>query len=182
MLGELILTLENEIDPEEEEEEEEEIPPTEQIKMMGGATMKAILMHILPPEQTAEGKPKKPRKSKFIDCEYIIVFDDLSTELKSKSLVGLLKKNRHFKAKIIIASQYYLDLLPESRKQMDYFLLFKSQSLDKLQAIYKDADLSIDYETFLKLYKDATEEKYSFLYIDCGQESFRKKFDKELII
>jgi hypothetical protein len=178
-LQELITDLENQIEP--EDEEEEEIPPKEQLKMMGGALVKAILTHNLPPEITGEGK-KKPRKSKYIDCEYIIVLDDLSTELKSKSLVGLLKKNRHAKAKIIVSSQYYLDLLPESRKQIDYFLLFKSQTDDKLQAIYKDADISIPYEKFHQLYVGATQEPYSFLYVDCREDKFRKNFDKELII
>jgi len=127
-----------------------------------------------------DDKPKK--KEKYRTPEYIIVFDDLSNELKSKSLVSLLKKNRHFKALVIVSSQYLHDLLPESRKQMDYLLVFKGQSIEKLKVIYTDADLSTPFEEFLKIYEDATKEKYSFLYIDVRDDSYRKCFSHKIII
>jgi len=63
----------------------------------------------------------KPRKAKYRAPEYMIILDDLSNELKSKSLVTLLKKNRHFKCKVVISSQWLNDCLPESRKQCDVF-------------------------------------------------------------
>ena len=182
-LNELVTELENTVDS-DEEEEEEELPPKEILKQKGGAVMNAILAHNAPPPQEGEqeggGKQRKPRKSKYIECEYIIVLDDISTELKSKSLVALLKKNRHFKAKIIMSSQYYLDLLPESRKQIDYFLLFRSQTEDKLKAIYKDADITVPYETFKEYYKDATSKKWGFLYVDCTNDLFRDGFDLKI--
>jgi hypothetical protein len=126
------------------------------------------------PESEEEEKEKD---SKYRAPEYMIILDDLSTELKSKSLVSLLKKNRHFKSKIIISSQYWNDLLPESRKQLDYILLFKSMPENKLKEIYRDADLSIDYETFLKLYRYSTKEPYNFFYIDCVNDEYRKNFN-----
>ena len=92
-------------------------------------------------------------------------------------MVSLLKKNRHFKSKIIISSQYWNDLLPSSRKQMDNIMIFKSIPENKLKEIYHDADLSIDYATFIKLYKYATKEPFSFLYIDCNDNSFRRCFN-----
>ena len=81
-------------------------------------------------EQDLE-KPNKERKSKYQAPEYMIVFDDLSDELKSKSLFTLMKKNRHFKTKLIISSQWLHDLLPESRKQLDVFIIFKKVFLKK---------------------------------------------------
>lgn len=125
-------------------------------------------------------KPKK--KSKYRSPEYIIILDDLSTELKSKSLVSLLKKNRHFKSLVVVSSQYMNDLLPESRKQLDYFLIFKGQSLEKLKVIYTDADLSIPFEEFVAMYEDATKEPYSFLYIDSRDDSYRKCFSHKIIL
>ena len=124
------------------------------------------------PESEEEEKPSKYRAP-----EYMIILDDLSTELKSKSLVSLLKKNRHFKSKIIISSQYWNDLLPESRKQLDYILLFKSMPENKLKEIYRDADLSVNYETFEKLYRYSTKEPYNFFYIDCVNDEYRKNFN-----
>jgi hypothetical protein len=121
----------------------------------------------------------KPKREKFQAPEYIIVLDDISHELKLPSLVALLKKNRHYKLKVIVSSQYIHDLKPESIKQMDYLLLFKGLTEDKLEKVLKDADLSCDLETLKKMYMDATSEKYSFLYVDTRGDTFRKKFDKE---
>jgi hypothetical protein len=143
-------------------------------------------------EQKGKGKEKKQNiilcdsdlesdeeeeKTKFRTPEYLIILDDLSTELKSTSLVSLLKKNRHFKSKIIISSQYWNDLRPESRKQMDSILIFKSIPENKLKEIYHDADLAVSYETFIKLYRNATKDPYNFLYIDCNDNSFRRNFN-----
>ena len=70
-------------------------------------------------------KQKKPRKPKFKAPQIIFVFDDLSGELKTPSLIQLLKMNRHFLCKVIISSQYWNDIALEGRKQIDYVLLFK---------------------------------------------------------
>ena len=115
---------------------------------------------------------EKPRKEKLRSPEHIIILDDLSTELKNKSITALLKKNRHFKAKIIISSQYLNDLLPESRKQLDYFILFRGHPKKKVEEIHRDCDASIPLDEFYDMYKFATEEPYSFLYVDCVDGAF----------
>ena len=125
-----------------------------------------------------EDKPK--RKSKYLAPEYLIILDDLSTELKSTSLVSLLKKNRHFKAKIVISSQYLNDLLPQSRRQLDVFLVFKGFSDKKLKEVYTDADANIEFDKFKELYHKATEEPFSFFYI--GNDEYRKNFNQKFII
>jgi len=99
--------------------------------------------------------------------------------LKSTSLTSLLKKNRHFLSKVVVSSQYLNDLAPQSRKQIDYFLIFKGQPQAKLDEIYRDADISVDEHTFYKLYKHSTEAKYSFLYIDTNNNTYRRTFNVE---
>jgi hypothetical protein len=123
--------------------------------------------------------PAKRRASKYEVPEYIFVFDDLSDQLKSKSLTALLKKNRHFKCKIIVSSQYLHDLEPQALKQMDYWLIFAGQPLEKLQKIYKDADVAVDFETFVKVYQNATAKEYCFMYVDVQKDKFRKCFTDE---
>lgn len=129
-----------------------------------------------------EQEEKKPRKSKYRMPEYIIVLDDLSNQLKSTSLETLLKKNRHFFSKVIMSTQYIHDLAPESLKQLDYWLIYRGQPKDKLQKIYKDADLSIDFDLFEALYKDSTNDKFGFLYIDTNNMEFRKGFNRLYMI
>lgn len=122
------------------------------------------------------------KKDPYQAPEFILIFDDLSHELKLPSLVALLKKNRHYKLKVILSSQYLNDLKPESIKQMDYTLLFKGQSDDKLEKIIRDCDLAVDLPTLKTLYEDATKEPFGFLYIDIRNDCFRKAFDKMYII
>jgi len=112
----------------------------------------------------------------------MIIFDDLSSELKSKSLLSLLKFNRHFKAKLIISSQWLHDLLPESRKQIDLFLIFKGFPEDKIALIYKDCDSSLPFETFYQIYKKSTIKPHSFMDVDTRADEFRSNFDKKFII
>lgn len=124
---------------------------------------------------------KKKKRDKYLSPEYIIILDDLSNELKSPSLLRLLKFNRHFKTKIIISSQWLHDLLPESRKQLDLFVIFRGFPIPKLKEIYKDADLSISFELFYKLYRKATKKRFNFLYIDTISGQFRRNYDQQFI-
>ncbi len=134
-------------------------------------------------ESETEITPKKKKsKSKYLSPEYMIIFDDLSSELKSRSLLSLLKFNRHFKAKLIISSQWLHDLLPESRKQIDLFLIFKGFPEDKLAAIYKDCDSGIPFDMFYAIYRKATKRPHSFMYIDTRADEFRRNFDSKFII
>ena len=134
------------------------------------------------PEQPENKIKKKVKKCKYRAPEYMIVFDDLSSELKSKSLLNLLKKNRHYKSKLIISSQWLNDILPESRKQMDLWLIFKGCTIAKLQEIYKDCDSSVPFEKFVEIYKKSTEKAHSFLYVDSRADKFRQNFDCEFMI
>ena len=127
---------------------------------------------------------KKKKRPKEKAPKIIVVFDDLSTEIKAPSLTALMKKNRHFKSKIIIASQYWNDMDLQARKQIDYVLLFQglSQSLAKLEDIYKNCDLSIPFELFVKLYRFCTSERFHFMWIDVVNSEFRKDFSHKFEI
>lgn len=133
-------------------------------------------------EEVQKENKIKQRKSKYKAPEYMIIIDDLSNELKSKTLIKLLKMNRHYKIKVIISSQYANDLLPESIKQMDYALLFAGESEVKLLKLHKDLDLSIDFAEFKNLYYMATAKKYNFLYVDVRNEAYRCNFTHEWVV
>lgn len=122
-------------------------------------------------EEEEEYKPKK------IAPEHIFLFDDLSNQLSNKFVNVLLKKNRHFKSKVILSSQYLHDLKPEAILNLDYMIMFGNIPLEKLKIAYNNLDLSIDFNLFLQLYENATKDKYNFLYINIRDESFRKNFN-----
>ena len=124
-----------------------------------------------------EKNKKKKRKEQYISPEIIFIFDDLSTELRTPSLAKLVKSHRHFKSKVIISTQYPHDLLPESIKQLDYVLLGSNHTIDKLRKLHIDLDLSIPFDEFVRMYQVATEQKYSFFYINVVDEEYRVNFN-----
>lgn len=119
-------------------------------------------------------------KSKTISPDHILVFDDLSNELRNPILNHLLKTNRHYKMKIILSSQYVHDIAPEAWRQIDYVILFGGHSRSKLEQLHKRLDMSTPFELFHKMYKSATEKKFNFLYVDTINEIFRINFNKQI--
>jgi hypothetical protein len=150
-----------------EEEEEEECCDAYQNHLLGIAVEKK--KKVIKPTLKIPKKLVKPAP------RYIFVLDDMSGQLKNPALNKLLKENRHYLSKVIISSQYPNDLMPEARKQIDYWMLFGGHSQDKLLEMYRNADLHIDYPTFDALYQDATE-PYNFLWIDSRNSEFRHNF------
>ena len=127
-------------------------------------------------------KKKREYKPKKISPEVSFIFDDASDMLRNPAVATLLKKNRHLKANVIISSQYIHDLRPESIKQIDYFLAFKSFSEDKMALVHKGLDLSLDFDKLWNLYQHCTNKPYSFLYINVRTEQYRCNFNKSLDI
>ena len=156
-------------------------PEDEKIKNDDGETSSGIKLNF----GDEIKKKKQEYKPKKVAPKHIFVFDDISDEIrKNPAVISLLKKSRHFLAAVYISSQYLHDLKPESIKQLDYFLCFRSFSRDKLEVIYKLLDLSIGLDKFLDIYdycfKDPNE-RFSFLYIDVRNQLFRRNFNKKII-
>jgi hypothetical protein len=150
--------------PEEEEPEEE--PDSRQEKNFFDSDS----------EIEEEEKPR-PRKPKYQTPEYIFILDDLSRECRLPSVSALLKKSRHFKSKVFISSQHPNDLQPEARTQLGYWILFKDHSRKKIDEIHASSDISLEADDFYRVYQFATEEPYSFLYIDKHRGTFRRNFN-----
>jgi len=131
-----------------------------------------------------EPRNKKKKIPKHQAPEIIFIFDDLSAELKSPSITDLVKQNRHYKCKVILSSQYWNDMDIKARLQMQYVMLYKglSKQVNKLEDIYKNCSLSIEFELFVHLYRECSREQYHFMYIDTAQSTFRKDFTHAIVI
>lgn len=114
--------------------------------------------------------------------EYLLIFDDLSDQLKDIRLLALYKKNRHYHCNTFTSSQYPMDIRPESRLQMDIFILFPGHNKDKIKMIYKDMDVHLDFEEFWDLYEKVTKEKYNFLFYDKNTSELRKNLNERIIL
>ena len=133
-------------------------------------------------DRESEKKPvKKPYVPKKSVPKYILVFDDLSSDLRHSSIIKNLKSNRHRNIMNIISSQYFLDLNTGAMSNLDYLIIFKGQDDDKLEKIHKRLDLGISLDTFKKFYEYAVEEPYNFLYIDIRNDEYRRNFNEKLM-
>jgi len=123
-------------------------------------------------------KPERPNKKGILYPEKIIIFDDLSEQIKDVFLSALLKKNRHFKSMVIVSSQFPNDLPPSSRSQFDYVFSWAGHNAKKQNVLRRMCDTNITEDEFSKLYYYATKEKYNFLLCDCRNNQFRKNFNE----
>jgi len=130
-------------------------------------------------------RTKKRIKKSYIPKKsvpkYILVFDDLSSDLRHSSIIKNLKSNRHRNIMNIISSQYFLDLNTGAMNNLDYLIIFKGQDEDKLEKIHKRLDLGITLGTLKKYYEYAVKEPYNFLYIDIRNDEYRKNFNEKLL-
>jgi hypothetical protein len=65
---------------------------------------------------------------------------------------------------------------------LDYALLFRGHNDEKLETIYNDLDVSIDFDDFKDIYDLVTEKPYSFLYVNTRTDELRSNFNKRVII
>jgi len=166
LLDEIVADLSN---PEGAVEEKKDEPAVKGVKIKFG-------------DEVSERK-KQEYKPKKLAPLHIFVFDDISNELKNPALVALCKKSRHFKASVYISSQFVHDLQPQTIKQLDYFLCFRSFSRDKLEHIHRLLDLTIDLEKFYDIYDYCfKDDNYTFMYIDVRNQLYRKNFNKAIIL
>lgn len=167
LLKELICKMKEETDEISEEEKEEEVK-------------NAMFKYCTTVDDISVTIEKKKRKSKprKIAPKFLIIFDDISAEIRnSQSIRSLLKMNRHMKSRIIISSQYPNDLFPDSRAQIDIWILFRGHNDEKLKLIYDSSDPTMDFERFKKLYEHSTKEPYNVFYIDTRNSTYRKNFN-----
>jgi hypothetical protein len=120
-------------------------------------------------------------KKKKITPKYLIVFDDISSDLKKKDVGQLLKHLRHYKSKVIISSQYPNDIDRASRVQVDFWCLFKGFEPVKMEEVFPQLDVNgINFDEFFKIYKNVTATPHSFLYIDKNNNEMRQNFDQKI--
>lgn len=167
ILKEILEDASAEPEEEGEEEEEKETPQDWREKCLNSMFAK--------PEEKKE--EKKKRESKYVSPEMIIILDDLHTEMRSPVIAGLVTRNRHYRSKVIMSTQYVHMVPPQVWANVDICMLGGKLPDEKLQMLHDRLDLTLPEEEFVELYDKATSKKYSFLYIDTNNEQYRRNFD-----
>jgi len=115
---------------------------------------------------------------------HLVIFDDMILEKNLKQVAEYYIRCRKKGVSVIFLSQsYYLNDQNWKiiRRQANYIIIKKINSVKELMAIIKDYSLDVSKEEFLKMYEDITKEnKFNFLMVDLDEEPekrFRKNYD-----
>lgn len=115
----------------------------------------------------------------------IIIFDDFITEKNQNQIVDMFVRGRHKNASVIYLTQSYWSTPRDIRINCTHFLLFRSANNRDINMILGDHCSDMDKDEFKRLYNEATQEQFSFFYIDKDAKDksmkFRKNFDGKLI-
>jgi hypothetical protein len=123
-----------------------------------------------------EDEEEKVKKPKYLAADWLIIFDDMSDQIKNGILEKFIKLHRHHRSAIFISNQTLNDLSVASRKNIDFWILYTDIDGKKLSEIYNKCSLGITFEKFSELYHDATSKPYSFFF-NANKADYRQNFN-----
>jgi hypothetical protein len=120
--------------------------------------------------------------------QILIVIDDFADSAefsrRSKLLHSLFTRGRHSQISTIVATQKFTALHPIIRVNASELYVFKLRNRQDLDTFVDEVSAIADKNTILDLYKIATEEAFSFLYVKLTSKHkddiFMIRYDKKL--
>ena len=116
----------------------------------------------------------------------LIVFDDMITDIMTNKKFQTIIKElsircRKLNISLVSITQSYFSVPKEVRLNSTHYLIMKIHNKRELQQIAIDNSADIDYKDFLNIYRNCTNEPYSFLTINTTLPAdnllrFRKSF------
>ena len=108
--------------------------------------------------------PKRKRKT-------LIVFDDMIADIMTNkrfqaTIKQLFIRCRKLNISVVFITQSYCSVPKKVKLNSTHYLIMKIHSNTELQQIAIDHSADIDYKDFVKIYRNCTNEPYSFLTID----------------
>ena len=123
--------------------------------------------------------PSRQRKNLIV---LDVMIADIMTNKKFQAIIKeLFIRCRESKISLVFITQSYFSVPKDVRLNSTHFLIMKIYDGRELQNIAKNHSADIDYKAFLKIYRNCTNESYSFLTIDTALLAnnpmrFRKNF------
>lgn len=119
----------------------------------------------------------------FDESHYLLVIDDLPTELNKKTskIVKRLIKHRHLHLSIIVSTQKINLLNLALRNITSHLIIFKTNNANERESMATMTELNKN--DFYDLLDYATEEKFNFLFVDLSKNptEFFKNFEEKIL-
>jgi hypothetical protein len=115
----------------------------------------------------------------------LIIIDDHADNpaftRNSKLLHALFTRGRHHYINTIISSQVLTTISPIIRKNLSSLYIFKLTNMKEIEYVVEEySGLAGGKQTMRQIYDLATEERYSFLFINLKTGRFYIRFEKEI--
>ena len=116
----------------------------------------------------------------------LIVFDDMIADIMTnKKFQAIIKelfiRCRKLNISLVFITQSYFSVPKDVRLNSTHYLIMKINNKRELQNIAINHSADIDYKDFIKIYRECTKERYSFLTIDTTLPSSNSlRFRKNL--
>lgn len=127
------------------------------------------------------------RKSMY---QVLIVIDDFADDpafsRQSKLLHSLFTRGRHNYISTLVSTQAYRSLHPIIRLNAVELFIFRLRNFKDIEAVIEETSALVEKGLLMEMYKMATEEPFSFLYIKLNakkkEDMFYIRYEKKLII
>ena len=101
----------------------------------------------------------------------LIVFDDMIADIKSNKkfqaiIEELFIRCRKINISLVFITQSYFSVPKDARLNTTHQFIIKINNKRELQNIAINHSADIDYQDFIKIYRECTKEPYNFLTID----------------
>lgn len=109
----------------------------------------------------------------------LLIMDDMVSAkvLRGKEFSQALFNSRHYKLSIVIISQSYFSLAKPLRLNMSQLLVFENGNKVELGRIYDENTLNLSKKEWMRAFKIATDEPYSFLNINYSNIPGKRLFN-----
>jgi hypothetical protein len=94
----------------------------------------------------------------------------------SKVLHGLYTTSRHFALSVITTTQKNNALAPIVRLNTSSLYIFKLKNMKEVDTFIEEQSALVDKKTLYEIYRLATEESYSFLFVKLRESDVNKIF------
>lgn len=109
----------------------------------------------------------------------LLVFDDMLGNVKQASEISrLATKYRQRNFSIILSTQLHRSLPLAIRANATFYIIFETHNRTEVEKMAEEFNAFPDFE---KMYHEATEEPYSFLFLDIRNMLARKRFQKKVL-
>ena len=111
----------------------------------------------------------------YVDNQKLVIFDDYVCDKNQKQIIDYFIQGRHKNCSVIYLSQSFYKTPKDIRLNCSHYCLYESPS--SREANRKSSELGVDKE----MYKAATKEPYSFLYVDKPKKRIAKNFYGKIV-